>query len=101
MFFLRSRDGGGLGTRDWASHDIRRCADYPDLGHRSRNESTGNSCMFAPLALSLLRELTDLLADTLELGTRERISRTHTIQQFNKHSSEVLKLWSPASGLVT
>lgn len=48
LLCLRSRDGGGLGTRNRAPDDLGRREDNPDLGHGSGNESTGNTCLLVP-----------------------------------------------------
>lgn len=53
VFSPRSRNGGRLGTRNRAPHDLGRREDNPDLGHRSGNESAGNICMLVPVTFSL------------------------------------------------
>lgn len=53
----RSRDGGGLGTRDWAPDDLGRREDNPDLGHGPGDESSGNPCELVPSTFSLLEPI--------------------------------------------
>lgn len=57
LLCLRSRDGGGLGTRDWAPDDLGRREDNPDLGHGSGDESSGNTSGLVPSTFSLLEPI--------------------------------------------